>query len=91
MRSALTLTDNELANCIGDVSLSLVREIINKPYCVDADGYVDGEQFAQWFSYALEGMIDADEETDEWDIASKVNYDWGWEISEGINDYLDEE
>ncbi len=91
MRTALTLTNDELTGCIGDVSLSLVREIINKPYCVDGDGYIDEEQFAQWFAYALEGIIDADEETDEWETSNKINYDWGWEIAEEINDYLDEE
>ena len=91
MRNVLALTDNNLDECVGDVSFSLVREIISKPYCVDGDGYIDEEQFAQWFAYALEDMIDADKDTDEWEVSYKVNYDWGWEIAELINDYLDEE
>jgi hypothetical protein len=84
------LTDEELEACVdGITNMDLLREILQKPYCV-VDNVVDEEQFAQWFAYALEGFIgvDQDEEPEEWETAYQANYDWGYEIAENINDYV---
>jgi hypothetical protein len=84
------LTDEELEACVdGNTNMDLLREILEKPFCV-VDNVVDEAQFAQWFAYALEGFIgvDQDEEPEEWEQAYQVNYDWGYEIAENINDYV---
>ena len=82
------LTDEELEACVdGNTNMDLLREILEKPFCV-VDNVIDEEQFAQWFAYALEGFIAADEDTEEWDEAYQANYDWGYQIAENINDYV---
>ena len=84
------LTDEELEACVdGNTNMDLLREILEKPFCV-VDNVVDEAQFAQWFAYALEGFIgvDQDEEPEEWEQAYQTNYDWGYEIAENINDYV---
>lgn len=92
MRDVFELDDEELENCFdGSSNVDMVREILEKDGCIDDDGYVDVEQFAQWFAYAIEGFIDADEDTPEWQEAWDNNYEWGVSIAGNINDYLDEE
>ena len=84
------LTDEELEACVdGSTNMDLLREILEKPFCV-VDNVVDEAQFAQWFAYALEGFIgvDQDEDPEEWEEAYQANYDWGYEIAENINDYV---
>jgi hypothetical protein len=84
------LTEEEIEACVdGTTSIALIKEILEKPYCV-IDNVINEEQFAEWFAYALEGFIDADEDEDkeEWDEANKNNYEWGYQIAENINDYV---
>lgn len=82
------LTEEEIEDCVdGTTSIALIKEILEKPYCV-VDNVIDEERFANWFAYALEGFIDADEDTEEWDEAYQNNYDWGYQIAENINDYV---
>ena len=90
MRNVFELSEEELEDCVdGSTSMSLIQEIIQKPRCVNEQGYIDEVQFAQWFSFALAGFIDADEDTSDWEEANENNYNWGWQIAENINDYLD--
>ncbi len=91
MRNVFELDDEELEDCFdGSSNVDMVREILEKPNVV-VDGYIDEEQFAQWFAYGVEGYIDADEDTPEWREAWDNNYEWGQSIAENINNYLDEE
>ena len=95
--SLLELTDEELEEYVGDgVSIDIVREILEKPGVVDINS-IEEDEFAQWWAYALEGYIDADEDTPEWKEAYDNNYDWGYEIAKDINrgtgacEYLEDE
>ena len=89
MRNPLDFSDEELESCVdGNTSVPLMREILEK-HGVVVDGHVQVEVFAQWFAYGIEGFIDADEETDEWEEANDNNYDWGWSIADAINDHID--
>lgn len=90
MRDVYELTNDELEDCFdGSTSVAMVREILEKPGVVTLEGYVDLERFAEWFSYGIEGFIDADEGTAEYDEAWNNNYFWGESIAENINEYLD--
>ena len=92
MRNVFELDDEELEDCFdGSSNVDMVREILEKHGVVDDDGYVVVDNFAQWFAYGVEGYIDADEDTDEWQEAWDNNYEWGQSIAENINNYLDEE
>lgn len=85
------ITDDELEDCFeGSSNIDMVREILNKPGVVIGPGIVDDESFADWFAYAIEGFIDAEEDTDEWQEAWDVNFDWGLTIASNINDLLEE-
>lgn len=82
------LDDDQLELCVdGSTSLDLLREIIDKT--ITDNGYVDEADFAQWFAYALEGYLDADEGTDEWNESNEANYNWGLAIAESINEEID--
>jgi len=92
MRNVFELDDEELEDCFdGSSNVDMVREILEKDNVVNEDGYVDVDLFAEWFAYAIEGFIDADEDTDDWQDAWNNNYIWGQGIAENINEYLDEE
>lgn len=93
MKDILTLTDEELEECFdGSSSVEMVREILAKPGVIDEDSeLIDCESFAQWFAYGIEGYIDADEDTPEWQEAWDNNFNWGFDIADNINDYVQEE
>lgn len=92
MRNVFELDDEELEDCFdGSSNVDMVREILEKPNVVNEEGYVNEEKFADWFASGIEGYIDADEDTDEWQEAWDNNYEWGYSIAENINNYLDEE
>lgn len=85
------ITDEELEECFnGSSNIDMVREILDKPGVVIGPGIVDEESFAQWFAYAIEGFIDAEEDTDEWHEAWDVNFDWGVDIADNINALIEE-
>lgn len=90
MKDVYELTNDELEDCVdGSTNISMLREILEKPGTVTLEGFVDIERFAEWFAYGVEGYIDADEGTAEYDEAWNANYEWGESIAENINDYLE--
>jgi hypothetical protein len=93
MKNVFELTDDELENCFnGSSDVDMIRGILQKPDVMDAESsLVDCENFAQLFAESIEGFIDADEETDEWQESWDNNYKWGMEIADNINDFLEEE
>lgn len=93
MRTVSELTDEELEEAFdGSSSVAMVREIFEKPGVVDPEsGFVDCENFADWFAYGVEGFIDAAEDTDEWKEAWDINYNWGYDIADNINALLEME
>ena len=93
IKSVFDLTDEEIEDCFGGSSnVDMVREIISKPNVVDPEsGLIDCENFAEWFAYCIEGFIDADERTKEWTEAWDINFDWGFDIADRINDFLQDE
>lgn len=89
MKDVFELEDWEIEECFdGSSNVDMVREIFEKDGVLEDDGTIIVEQFAQWFAYAIEGFIDADEETEEWDEAWNNNFEWGKSIAENLNDYL---
>ena len=85
------ITDNELEDCFeGSSNIDMVREILEKPGVVTGPGIIDSDQFAEWFAYAIEGFINAEEDTEEWREAWDINFDWGLTIADNINDLLEE-
>jgi hypothetical protein len=89
MKNVTSLSDNELHDCFdGTTSPELVREIIEKPGVITDTGAVDANQFAQWFAHSLQDLIDADPTTEEWQEGWRVNFEWGENIANNINDYI---
>lgn len=92
MKDVYELTDDELEDCVdGSTDISMLREILEKPGTVTLEGYVDVERFAEWFAYGIEGFIDADEGTAEYNDAWNANCEWGASIAENINDYIEQD
>ena len=90
IRSVNDLSQEELEDCFdGSSSVEMVREIFEKHGVINDDGYVDIENFAEWFAYGVEGFIDAEEGSEEYEEAWNNNYDWGMSIAENINYALD--
>ena len=89
MKNARTLTDEELEDCVnGTTSIVMLREILTKHRVVDEQGWIDPEIFADWFAHGIEGFIDAEPETDEWQEAYDNNWNWGYDIGDNINSYI---
>lgn len=87
MKLVKELTDEEIENCVdGSSSVSLIREICER--CLNGDGTVCDEDFAQEFAEAIQGFISEDEGTDEYDEAWENNYEWGASIADSINRLL---
>ena len=89
-RNPSDLTDEEIEECFdGSSDVSMVREIMTMEDVYDEDStHLHEENFATRFAYAIEGFIDADEDTPEWNEAWDNNYDWALMIAENINDLL---
>ena len=47
----------------GEVSPDLILEILSKPGVIIDECEVDYDQFSQWWSYALEGLIEHEPQT----------------------------
>ncbi len=91
MKNVMTLSDNELHDCFdGTTSPELVKEIFEKAGVVLANGSIDVDQFAQWFAHSMQDLIDADPTSEDWQQAWRVNFEWGENIAENINDYISE-
>lgn len=83
------LSDDEIEDCVdGTTNVTMLRDILTKPNVVGEDGFIDPDEFANWFAYGVEGYISADEDTDEWQEAWDANWDWGFDIADNINSYI---
>jgi hypothetical protein len=90
MKNVFELTDTELEDCFdGSTDVDMVRKILEKPGIVN-EGLVDTDTFAQDFAESIQGFIDADEDSDEWQECWDNNFDWGNDIADSINSYLQE-
>jgi len=80
------IDDEDLAWCI-DVStdLNMVRRLID--VCQN-EALLDVQQFGEMFAQQIEGFIDAEEGTEEWEEAHENNLNWGIGIADTINDYV---
>lgn len=88
MKQPKDLTDDELELCIdGSTNLAMIRDILSKSHVVDLEGYVDPEAFADWFAHGLEGYINAESDSKEWQEAYDENWNWGYDIGDNINSF----
>ena len=93
LRSPSDLTDEEIEECIeGSSNVDMIREIMTMEDVYDEEDstHLHEENFATRFAYAIEGFIDADQGTPEYDEAWDNNYEWALNIAENINDLLTE-
>ena len=91
LRDPSDLTDEEIEECIdGSSDVDMIREIMTMEDVYDQEDstHLHEENFATRFAYAIEGFIDADEDTPEWQEAWDNNYEWALSIAENINDKL---
>ena len=91
LRSPSDLTDEEIEECIdGSSNVDMIREIMTMEDVYDEEDstHLHEENFATRFAYAIEGFIDADQGTPEFDEAWDNNYEWALSIAENINDLL---
>lgn len=93
LRNPADLTDEEIEECFdGSSDVDMVREIMTMEDVYNEDStHLNEENFATRFAYAIEGFIDADKDTPEWDEAWDNNYEWALMIAENINDMLSED
>lgn len=92
MKSVFKLSDIELEDCIdGSTSVDMIREILEQPGIVNRSiGFIDVDKFATAFAEAIEGFINEDEDSDDWQEAWDNNLQWGNDIAHSINSYLKE-
>ena len=89
MKDARTLTDEELESCVdGSTNLDMIREILTKHRVIDLEGWIDPEVFGDWFATGIQGFIDAEPNTAEWQEAYDNNWNWGYDIGDNINSYI---
>lgn len=83
------LTNEEIEDCIdGSSNVEMIRDILTKPGVVGSDGFVDPEAFADWFSQAISGYIDAEMNSDAWIEANDNNWTWAYDIADNINSFI---
>jgi len=89
-REPSDLTDEELEECFnGSSDVAMVREILTMEDVYDEDStHINEDNFATRFTYAIEGFIDADKDTSEWQVAWDNNYEWALTIAASINNAL---
>lgn len=86
MNDITKITNEQIVELFGDtVDPNLIQEILTKPAVIIDECEVDYDQFSQWFSYALEGLIEAEEQSPEWWTAYRANEAWGRDIAEALN------
>ncbi len=89
MKDARTLTDEELESCVdGTTNIAMLREILTKHRVIDLEGWIDPEVFADWFASGIQGFIDAEPNTAEWQEAYDNNWSWGYDIGDNINSLI---
>lgn len=80
------LSDEELEECIdGSSNITMIRDIIEK---TQKETLLDVESFGGWFAYGVEGYIEAEEGTEEWEECNENNLEWGRSIAENINELV---
>lgn len=88
-RTPDSLSDEEIEDCIeGSSDIDMIREILQKAYVINDQGFVEEDLFANWFATGIEGFIDADPGSDEFDDAWEANHGWALNIAANINDLL---
>lgn len=87
VRTLDQISDDELEDCLdGSSNLELVRRLLDEN--TDPNGWIWDMDFGEAFAEAIEGFIDADPDTDEWDEAWENNREWGENIASNVNDAL---
>jgi hypothetical protein len=80
------ISDEEIETCIdGSSSTVLIRSIIN---LTQVNNLVNEESFADVFAFELKEFIDADPASLDYMEANEVNWDWGYNIAQNINELL---
>ena len=86
-RTLESLSNDEIESCInGSTNIDLVRRLLKENQA--PDGWIWEMDFGAEFAEAIEGFIDADKNTDDWDDAWNVNCEWGEQIAENVNQLL---
>ena len=91
LRTPSDLSDEEIEECIdGSSDVDMIRKIMTMEDVYDEEDstHLHEENFATRFAYAIEGFIDAENDTPEWQEAWDNNYEWALSIAENINDLL---
>jgi len=89
MKSILTLTDEELEDCLdGSSDIQMIRDIFTKHGVIDQEGWIDPEIFADWFAQGLAAYIAAEPDLEEWSEFNDINWNWGYDIGDNINSYI---
>ena len=87
VRTIDQISDDELESCYdGCTNNDMVRELVEE--CLDDEGYINVEDFGYFFARAIEGFIDAEEDSDEYVESWEANLEWGERIAENINEAL---
>jgi arginine/ornithine N-succinyltransferase beta subunit len=90
MKNVYELALDEIAECIdGSTDAEMVKKIIST--LTLQEGYIDAEQFADKFAEEIKGYIDAEVDSEEWNESYQNNWDWGYDLADDINNYLDQE
>ena len=85
-RSPLDLSIEELEECVdGSFYGHSIIQILTKPGVIDQYGWVDPENFADWFASSLEDMSGEEEDTEAWTKAFDINWNWGYDTADNIN------
>lgn len=90
VRTIDQISDSELEDCYdGTTDNHMVRRLIGE--CSNEDGWIDSEDFGYLFARQIEGFIDADEDSEEWEEAWDANREWGENIAQNVNDAMAKE
>lgn len=90
IRTIDEITDSELEDCFdGCTDIEMVRRLIGE--CTDEQGWIDCLDFGDCFAQQIQGFIDADQGSEDYEEAWEANRQWGENIAENINDALSRE
>jgi len=87
VRTLDSLSDEEIESCFnGSTNLELVKQLLQENLA--PDGWIWSMDFGCEFADAIEGFIDAEPGTDEWQEAWDNNAEWGESIADSVNELL---
>ena len=90
IRTIDKITDSELEDCFdGCTDIEMVRRLVGE--CTDEQGWIDSLDFGDCFAPQIQGFIDADQGSEDYEEAWEANRQWGENIAENINDSLSRE